>query len=309
MNKWIIFFLLLLILPPGSAFSQSEIITRLEAETDSFYVGAHISFSLKVRYPKDQVVLLPQKEDSLSLFEWIKGEEVDIQEQGKWVKATQDIHARSFSLVSSQSLVLPYAIVSGKDTSWYTVTSAELYPIELIKGPPSDYLPKLYREWWEVIPPPNYTVFFLIGIGGIIILFTLYLVLRGPLIRWQQRRQIKKRWSLLKYRLFDIMNGQVPVDQKMYQFGQAWRGFLATRNASLLESKSNAELQHILPVHPWLEEPEKAALLSWNQRADEVIYAESTISTQEVQHQYETLLLILENAYKKQLSMMKKGDL
>ncbi|MEM8899440.1 MAG: hypothetical protein AAGC85_15100 [Bacteroidota bacterium] len=291
----------------GITSAQPKVISRLEASADSFFLGEPISFTAEFRYSVGIEIFLPEETDSLSLFEWVSAGEASIQDQGPWTKSTQKLQLRSFALAAAQSATLSYGVIRVGDTSWYQVTSAPLHPKELIKGPVSDYFPKLYRGWWDISPPADYTFIVLFILAGILLVTVLILLFRKPFIRWQQRQQIKNRWSRLKHSLYRIMIGGESVDQKMYLFGQEWRRFLATRNLSLLESKSSTELAQILPTHPWLEEPEKSALLNWNLRSDEVIYADADMSTQEVEHQYETLLHILENAYSKQLKAVKKG--
>lgn len=291
----------------GISLAQPKVISRLETSADSFFLGEPITFTAEFRYSVGLEIYLPEETDSLSLFEWVSTEEASVQEQGPWTKSTQELQLRSFSLISAQSATLNYGVIRAGDTSWYQVSSAPLHPKELIKGPISDYFPRLYRGWWDINPPTDYTLIILSVLGSVLLITILILMFRKPFIRWQQRQHIKKQWSRLKHSLYDIMIGGESVDQKMYLFGQEWRRFLATRNVSLLESKSSTELAQILPSHPWLEEPEKTALLHWNLRSDEVIYAESDMSTQEVEHQYETLLHILENAYSKQLKAVKKG--
>ncbi|MEL6194686.1 MAG: hypothetical protein AAFR66_21680 [Bacteroidota bacterium] len=291
----------------GSTFAQPKVISRLEASADSFFLGEHISFTAEFRYSVGIEIYLPEETDSLSVFEWVSAEEATIQDQGPWTKSSQKLQLRSFSLIPAQSARLSYGVIRAGDTSWYQVSSAPLHPKELIKGPVSDYFPRLYRGWWNISPPADYTLIILSGLAVILLISILILLFRKPFIRWQQRQHIKKQWSRLKHSLYRIMIGGESVDQKMYLFGQEWRRFLATRNVSLLESKSSTELAQILPSHPWLEEPEKNALLNWNLRSDEVIYADADMSTQEVEHQYETLLHILENAYSKQLKAVKKG--
>ncbi|MEM7513822.1 MAG: hypothetical protein AAF388_23040, partial [Bacteroidota bacterium] len=254
----------------GITSAQPKVISRLEASADSFFLGEHISFAAEFRYGVGIEIYLPEETDSLSLFEWVSAEEATIQDQGPWTKSTQKLRLRSFSLIPAQSATLSYGVIRAGDTSWYQVSSAPLHPKELIKGPVSDYFPRLYRGWWNISPPADYTLMILSGLAVILLISILILLFRKPFIRWQQRQHIKKQWSRLKHSLYRIMIGGESVDQKMYLFGQEWRRFLATRNVSLLESKSSTELAQILPSHPWLEEPEKNALLNWNLRSDEV---------------------------------------
>ena len=226
----------------GITSAQPKVISRLEASADSFFLGEPISFTAEFRYSVGIEIYVPEETDSLSFFEWVSSDEASIQEQGPWTKSTQELQLRSFSLISAQPAILSYGVIRAGDTSWYQVSSAPLYPIELIKGPISDYFQRLYRGRWDISPPADYTLIILSVLAGVLLITILILMFRKPFIRWQQRQHIKKQWSRLKHSLYGIMIGGESVDQKMYLFGQEWRRFLATRNVSLLESKSSTEL-------------------------------------------------------------------
>lgn len=251
---------------------------------------------MSLTHPEEMVVIFPRKEEAFQPFELVSSDVTPTKtKSGISVDAVR-YRLRTFDLAPKQAVLLPYAYLIGSDTIQKFVRSDSLQILFRIpKGEESGNF-QAFEGILTLPLPPNYSLWILIGIILLILLFILAIFLRQPLDRYLKLQRLKQEWMEVRKEL-KRLERHTDQSYQMDQLNHLWKEYLDQSDEIGLLSMTTTELQNNLPLLMFLTRSQKDILLKASQVGDQVIYAGESIPQEDFNTLIWELHEIIDTAY------------
>lgn len=290
----------------GGTHAQ-EVLAILEFETDTVSIGRQIPLHLSISHPEDMVVIFPMGKSEFAPFE-LAGRDVKATEtsDGFSVDAVT-YQLRTFDLSPKQAIALSYGYIVGRDTIKEIIRSDSL---RLNFHLQDDVETGAFQSIDGVLPlspPPNYSLWTMVGVILLILIGVIAILLRRPIDRYLKLQRLKQEWIEVRKQLKRL--GQ--DDDQSYQLDQLnhlWKSYLDPDDSIGFLSMTTTELKNNLPLLMFLTRTQKDILLQAAMAGDQVIYANEPIAKEEVDTLIWNLHEIIDTVYEERQDLIRRKN-
>ena len=248
------------------------------------------------------VIIFPDSTWNFKPFELIRTEAELTQTEGDRSRDAIIFHLRSFELIESFVLKIPFQFHNGGDTTTLYEQSDTLWLRQQVASlsPPPPF--QIETGIFGLKDPPNYSLWITIGLVMLVLLALAIRSLQKPLRKYWAKRKVRGEWNGIRRRLKDLPEN----DPAAFLDGlnTAWKDYLARSQPLPLRSLTTTELKQHLPELQEVDEGGKHTLLEIAQTGDRVVYAAQPIEQKVLTKLREECSQILDKVFQQRLSQI-----
>ncbi len=289
----------------GGLLQGQAVRASLELHADSFRLGSHVEATLSIWHPAQVVVEFPSARD-FQPFELVSSRPQPTQTSDSQSFDVVVYTLRSFSLAPRQALSLPYSWYSRQDTGSGRVRSDSLMLLRNITVL-ADSLQ--YRSSNVLLPlqdPPNYLRAMLVTLGLGLVVLLLVVVLRRPLRKYWQLRNLGRGLDRAQRgleRLAQENNQEIQLDS----LNTLWRAYVDPKAEHQLGAMTTTELREGVRRLRHLDISEQQVLVQASTMRDRVMFAGEAVARQEVSALVNGLKQVLDKTYAHRKAAIQEG--
>lgn len=239
------FFILLFTIYSAAVNAQTDTSYRIRSsfEKDSFFIGEHVSFNLRIRYPKDQIAVVPDSGYNYGPFEYVNKIYFPTKSDSVFAYDSIIYILSSYELVNPQYLSLPVKFIINKDTTKLESITDSIFLKKLVTSTSE----KDVKADATLVPTPkefNYPYVLATCISIALFLYILYRIF-GRIILLRYRLFILSRAHNKFMKEFDVlaMNFKSSTDLRLIEQALAiWKNYLTRLENKPINTYTTKEL-------------------------------------------------------------------